>query len=89
MFNCSILNSDKGKTGKTVKLEYKVTQKSHSEGILYEFQEYFECGSVVIDNRESDTKKYHITSLSSILEKIIPHFDSYPCLTSKFLNYKD
>ena len=87
-FNCSILKG-KGLTGHTVKLEFKVTQKTHSEGILYELKEFFECGSIVIDNRKTDTKKYHITALSDILEKIIPHFESYPCLTSKNLNYLD
>jgi hypothetical protein len=70
-------------------LEFKITQKNHSEGILYELLNYFKCGSVVIDNRKSDTKKYHISSLSEIINNIIPHFDNYPCLTSKFLNFKD
>lgn len=37
-FNCSISNTRKGLTGKTVKLEFKVTQKTHSEGILYELK---------------------------------------------------
>ena len=88
-FNCTILNTGTRLTGKTVKLEFKVTQKSHSEGILLELKEFFGCGSVVIDNRKTDTKKYHVTSLSDILNKVIPHFDSYPCLTSKHLNYRD
>ena len=70
-------------------LEFKVTQKSHSEGVLYELQEYFGCGSVVIDNRKTDTKKFHTSSLEAILTKIIPHFNLYPCITSKHLNYKD
>lgn len=83
-FNCFI-----PKTGHSIKLEFKVTQKTHSEGILYEIQEFFKCGTVVIDNRKTDTKKYHITALSCIIEKIISHFDLYPCLTSKYLNFKD
>jgi len=41
-------------------------------------QNYFGCGSVVIDNRISDTKKYPINALSDILAKIIPHFENYP-----------
>lgn len=91
-FFCSILTSDTNNLDKTrirVKLEFKITQKSHSEGILHELKEFFECGSVVIDNRDTKTKKYHVTSLSNIIEKIIPHFEFYPCLTSKHLNFKD
>lgn len=83
-FICTIVkNSNK------VSLEFKVTQKSHSEGILQEFKEYFKSGSVVIDNRKTSTSKFHITSLAYILDKVIPHFDAYPCLTSKDLNYRD
>jgi len=82
-------NTGKGSTGQKFSLEFKVTQKTHSEGILYELKEYFGCGNVVIDNRKTDTKKFHIKSLKLILEKVIPHFDKYPCLTSKELNYKD
>jgi hypothetical protein len=88
-FFISISKTDKGITGFSLKLEFKVTQKSHSEGILHEIKEYFGCGNVVIDNRKTDTKKYHINALSDILNIIIPHFENYPCLTSKFLNFKD
>jgi len=84
-FSCYIQRSTVNKI--TVSLEFKITQKSHSEDILYQIKEYFSAGSVVIDNRKTDTKKYHITNLNLILEKIIPHFEVYPCLTSK--NLKD
>ena len=79
----------KGLTGFTVKLEFKVTQMKHSEGILFKLKEYFGCGSVVIDNRKTETMKFHVTDIGSIFNKIIPHFESYPCLTSKFLNFRD
>lgn len=88
-FNYSISNTGEGLTGKKIKLEFKVTQKAHSEGVLHELKDFFLCGNVVIDNRKTDTKKYHVTALPSILEKIIPHFESYPCLTSKNLNFTD
>ena len=93
-FNCYIAKKETEKLisnsfNTNIKLEFKVTQKSHSAGILYELKEFFGCGSVVIDNRKTDTKKYHVTSLYSILENIIPHYEKYPCLTSKNLNFKD
>jgi hypothetical protein len=74
---------------KRVKLEFKITQKSHSEGVLHEIQKYFDCGSVVIDNKNTDTKKYHVSSLTSILNVIMPHFEKFPCITSKHLNFLD
>ena len=88
-FVYSITNTGKGSTGQKLSLEFKVTQKTHSEGVLYELKEYFGCGNVVIDNRKTDTKKFHINSLKQLLEKVIPHIDEYTCLTSKELNYKD
>lgn len=68
-FNCTISKSEKGLTGYNVNLEFKVTQKKHSEGILYELKQFFDCGSVVIDNRKTNTKKYHITAINPILKK--------------------
>ena len=82
-FYCSILIKDNNK----IKLEFKIVQKKHSQNILHEIKNYFNCGSVVIDNRKSDTLKYHVTSLSDIINIIIPHFENFPCLTSKYLNY--
>lgn len=81
--------SDNGRDLKKVNLEYKITQKSHSEGVLHEIQKYFGCGNVVIDNRNTDTKKYYVKSLASILNIIIPHFEKFPCITSKHLNFLD
>lgn len=86
-FSCYMQRSTANKI--SVSLEYKITQKSHSSNVLYDIQNYFSAGSVVIDNRITDTKKFHITNLNLILEKIIPHFDNYPCLSSKNLNFQD
>lgn len=88
-FSCYIQKMDPLMEKISVTLEYKVTQKSHSESVLYDIKNYFSAGSVVIDNRKTDTKKYHITNLELILNNIIPHFDKYPCVTSKNLNYQD
>jgi hypothetical protein len=86
-FSCYIQRETKEKI--TVSLEFKIAQKSHSEKVLFDIMSYFSVGSVVIDNRKTDTKKYHVTNINFILEKILPHFDSYPCLTSKNLKFLD
>jgi acetolactate synthase regulatory subunit len=76
-------------SGKSVKLEFKVTQKEHSAVILNHLQKYFDCGSVVVDNRSTGTLKLRVSKLSDILDKIITHFENFPCLTSKALNFQD
>ena len=89
-FTYSLSNNNKNEI--KINLEFKVTQKarpSAAEGILLEFKDFFKCGNVVIDNRKTDTKKFQVSSLSNILTKIIPHFENFPCLTSKNLNFLD
>lgn len=79
----------KGLTGFKPFLEFKITQKNHSQGILYELQKYFKCGRIIIDNRKTETMKFVVTNINDLLTKVIPHFDNYPLITSKCLNYID
>jgi hypothetical protein len=75
--------------GSKLGIEYKVTQRKESIHLLYNLQKYFDCGTVVIDNRKTETYKYHVTSISVFFEKVFPHFEKYPLITSKQLNYLD
>ncbi len=55
--------------------------------MLHACVDFFGCGSVVIDNRKHNTKKFAVTKLDDLVNIIIPFFDKNPLLTSKFLNY--
>jgi len=79
----------KGLTGYKPFLEFKITQKSHSIDVLIEIKKYFKCGRISIDNRKTDTVKYVVTNINDIINKVIPHFDQYSLMTSKYLNYFD
>lgn len=85
------INSVKTKSalGKKIRFEFKVSQKLDSAGILYDLKSYFKCGSVVVDNSKDGIAKFHVTSLKDIVKHVLPHFDLYPCVTSKQLNYLD
>lgn len=85
-FSISTQNTN---NGYKFSLAYKVTQKDHSTGILYDLQRYYGCGSIHIDNRKENAFKFNVTKLDYIINKIIPHFDKYPLLTSKHLDYQD
>src|SRR5277367_5428233 len=54
--------------------EFKVTQKSHSVGILHELIKFFGCGRINIDNRTTDTKKFLVRSREDLIHKVFPHF---------------
>jgi hypothetical protein len=66
-----------------------VTQKYHSAGILHDLVRYYGCGNVQIDNRKENAYKFNVTKLADIINIIIPHFDKYPLLSSKNLDYQD
>jgi hypothetical protein len=75
----------KGGDKPKVTLTFKIDQKEDSAGILYDLVRYFNCGKVFLDSR--GFKSFKVSSLTDILNVIIPHFDKYPLVTSKQLNY--
>ena len=68
---------------------FKVTQRDHSKEMLFALREFFNCGNVVIDNSKFSTLKFVIGDLNKINTIIIPHFDKYPLVSSKHLDYLD
>lgn len=74
-----------GPNKKKVSLRLSVTQKSHSAGALYELKEFFGCGIVIPSSK--DCMRFVVQKKEDILKKIIPHFNNYPLLTSKALNF--
>jgi len=66
-----------------------VTQKGHSVGILFDLQRYFKCGKVILDNRRYNTYKFVVSKKEDLYNIIIPHFDKYPLVTSKNLDFLD
>jgi len=55
--------TQKTKNGYKFTLAYKVTQKHHSAGILYDLERYYECGNVQIDNRKENAFKFNVNKL--------------------------
>lgn len=74
---------------KKINASFKVTQKGHSLSILVGLKNYFNCGNINIDNKKFGAYKYVVSSRSDIMNKIIPHFDKYPLVGSKELDFLD
>lgn len=68
-----------------VTFSYKITQKVHSISVLHDLKAFFNCGNVVIDNKDSKGYKFQVSSLDSIINIIIPHFENLQ--GSKRLDY--
>ena len=78
------------KTGLSISFSVEIKQNSNSINLLYLIQSYFNgVGHVGFSNKEKTVSRFKISNLKDILELVIPHFEQYPLLTSKYLNYLD
>jgi hypothetical protein len=72
---------------------FEITQKELSVDILYILQKYFKCGEIILDDKQYDknykTYKFIVTKNEDLCNIILPHFDKYPLVTSKNLDYLD
>lgn len=56
---------------------------------MLDLQRFFGCGNIYIDNKKENAYKFSINKIDDIINNVIPHFDRYPLLTSKNLDYLD
>ncbi len=90
-FSVSFSIRPKLKIGWEVKPSFAVAQNFDRREVLDLMIEYFGCGHIR-KNTADKTLKYEIRSLDELLEKVIPHFHSFPLLSSKqkdFLLFKE
>jgi LAGLIDADG DNA endonuclease family protein len=64
--------------------EFKISQSTYNLRVLYYVKKMLGVGQVSISGNMAE---YRIRDLQSILQHIIPIFDKYPLLTSKYFNY--
>jgi hypothetical protein len=84
-----ISKSDKYTTGGQVSMKFYITQHSRDLPLLKTFINYFgdsPCGYVSVDKELSH---FTVGALSDIEKKIIPHFNKYPLLGTKNLDFED
>ena len=68
--------------GWEVRPSLSVSQNSDRSEVLLLMQEYFGCGTLRPD-RSDRTLKWEVRSLPVLTARIIPHFETYPLLSSK------
>lgn len=69
----------------TKRANFTISQKSTSNRCLYLIKDYFKCGNVY--NKSNGISTYEVNKLSDLNNKIMPHFNKYPLLTSKKINF--
>jgi len=86
-FSISFSKRPKFIIGWETKPSLSVSQNRDRAEVLFLMQKHWKCGFLrdgVIDN----TIKFEVRRLDDLINKIIPHFDLYPLLSSKNNDYK-
>jgi hypothetical protein len=86
-FTVSISPRAKLVVGWEVRPSFSVSQNGDRAEVLHAIQVHFGCGNIRPD-RSDKTLKWETRRLEDILGRVIPHFDSYPLLSGKRLDFE-
>ena len=81
-FFCSIILSPKHRFGLQFRPKFTITADLDSKHVLDSINSYFNCGLVTINNK-NHTAEFEVTRLQDLMNKIIPHFKTYPVFCAK------
>jgi hypothetical protein len=86
-FTVSISPRAKLVAGWEVRPSFSVSQNGDRAEVLHALQVYFGCGSIRPD-RSDKTLKWETRRLEDLLERVVPHFERYPLLSGKRLDFE-
>ncbi len=86
-FTVSISPRAKLVAGWEVRPSFSVSQNGDRAEVLHALQAYFGCGSIRPD-RSDRTLKWETRRLEDLLGRVIPHFEQYPLISGKRLDYE-
>jgi hypothetical protein len=86
-FTVSISPRAKLLVGWEVRPSLSVSQNGDRAEVLRLVEAYFRCGSIRPD-RSDKTVKWETRSLGDLVERVIPHFERYPLLSGKRLDFQ-
>lgn len=66
---------------------FKVGQSSYNLRLLYHIKKIIGVGSVSVPQDRENIAEYCVRNIDHIIQYILPIFDSFPLLTSKYFNY--
>jgi hypothetical protein len=73
--------------GWEVRPSFSVSQNGDRAEVLHALQAHFGCGSIRPD-RSDRTLKWETRRLEDLLEQVIPHFETFPLLSGKRLDFE-
>ena len=81
-FCISFTPSQRHRFGWEVRPSFSVSQNSDRAELLVQIQDSWECGSIRPD-RSDNTLKFEVRKIEDLVEKVLPHFQKFPLLSSK------
>jgi hypothetical protein len=88
-FIISITKSSTNRSGWSVQPYFKISLHQKDKYLLEKCQCYFKgAGKIVIAGKGRDSLSYVISSKEQIMSRVLPHFDKYPLLTQKRVDYE-
>lgn len=66
---------------------FQIGQSNYNLRLLYYIKSMLGVGSVSATDAKDNTAHYRVRNIQHIIQYILPIFDSYPLLTSKYFNY--
>ncbi len=81
-FCVSFQPSQRHRLGWEARPSFSVSQNGDRAHLLYEIQQRWGCGFIRPD-RSDKTLKYEVRNIRDLVEKVLPHFESFPLLSSK------
>lgn len=66
---------------------FKVGQSNYNLRLLYHIKKILGVGSVSVYKNGSNDAEYRVRDIKHIIQYVLPIFDTFPLLTSKYFNY--
>ena len=86
-FYVSFQPSKRHRFGWEVRPSFSVSQNADRAELLYIIQERWGCGFIRPD-RSDKTVKFEVRNVRDLVEKVLPHFKTYPLLSSKQADFE-
>jgi Cytochrome C and Quinol oxidase polypeptide I/LAGLIDADG endonuclease len=67
---------------------FKIAQSNYNLRLLYYIKSMLPVGSVSVPNSKDNTAEFRIRNIQHIIQYILPIFDTFPLLTSKYFYFK-
>jgi len=86
-FCVSVNRSKRHKFGWEIRPSFSVSQNHDRAKVLRIFQQHLHCGTMRPD-RSDKTLKFEVRSINDLVRKVIRHFEKYPLVSDKKLDFE-